>query len=50
MRIDSGMTAVLAGLRATGPWNAIRAEYDHGAPPATPYGHQHAAFRGARLR
>lgn len=47
MRIDSGMTAVLAGLRATGPWNAIRAEYDLGAPPATDYGRQHAAFRGA---
>ncbi|MQA88045.1 MAG: AarF/ABC1/UbiB kinase family protein [Streptosporangiales bacterium] len=37
-RIDLGLTAVLGELRATGPWRAIIAEYDDGAPPATPLG------------
>jgi len=50
-RFDSGMNAVLAALGATGPWNAIRAEYDPGipsAPPATPMGELEAAFQEAR--
>jgi hypothetical protein len=49
-RFDSGMNAVLAALRATGPWNAIRAEYDPEgppAPPATPMGEQDATYRTA---
>jgi predicted unusual protein kinase regulating ubiquinone biosynthesis (AarF/ABC1/UbiB family) len=44
-RIDTGMTAVLAGLRAVGPWRAIRYEYYRGGPPATPYGEAEAEFR-----
>jgi predicted unusual protein kinase regulating ubiquinone biosynthesis (AarF/ABC1/UbiB family) len=48
-RIDTGMTAVLGGLRASGPWNAIRDEWDSAGPPATPYGELDLAFRnGAR--
>lgn len=47
-RVDSGMTAVLGGLRATGPWWAIREEYSSGAPPATPYGELDLAYRTAR--
>jgi predicted unusual protein kinase regulating ubiquinone biosynthesis (AarF/ABC1/UbiB family) len=47
-RIETGMMGVLAGLRATGPWRAIRAEYSRGGPPATPYGEADAAFRKAR--
>jgi predicted unusual protein kinase regulating ubiquinone biosynthesis (AarF/ABC1/UbiB family) len=46
-RFDSGMNAVLAALGATGPWNAIRREYDPGAQPArpaTPMGELEAEF------
>jgi hypothetical protein len=49
-RLDSGMNPVLAALGATGPWSAIRAEYDPEgppAPPATPMGEQDAAHRSA---
>ncbi len=44
-RVDTGMTAVLGGLRATGPWWAIRQEYSCGAPPATRYGELDLAHR-----
>jgi predicted unusual protein kinase regulating ubiquinone biosynthesis (AarF/ABC1/UbiB family) len=47
-RMDSGMYAVLGGLHATGPWNAIREEYHSAGPPATVYGELDAAFRAAR--
>jgi len=43
-RIDLGLTAVLGTLRATGPWAAICAEWDHAGPPATPMGELEAAF------
>lgn len=46
-RVDTGMTAVLGGLRATGPWWPIRQEYSCGAPPATHYGEMDAAYRQA---
>jgi predicted unusual protein kinase regulating ubiquinone biosynthesis (AarF/ABC1/UbiB family) len=44
-RIDTGLTAVLGGLHATGPWVAIRQEYSFGAPPATAYGELDLAHR-----
>jgi hypothetical protein len=47
-RVDTGMTAVLGGLRATGPWWPIRQEYSNGAPPATPYGELDLAHREER--
>ncbi|WP_345460382.1 AarF/ABC1/UbiB kinase family protein [Actinoallomurus oryzae] len=47
-RIDLGVTAVLAGLRATGAWAAIRDEWDCDAPPGTPLGELDAAFWAAR--
>lgn len=47
-RIDLGLTAVLAGLRATGQWAAIRAEWDCGAPPGTPLGELDTAFWAGR--
>jgi predicted unusual protein kinase regulating ubiquinone biosynthesis (AarF/ABC1/UbiB family) len=43
-RIDLGLTAVLAGLRASAPWEPIRREWDCGEPPATPMGVLEAAF------
>jgi predicted unusual protein kinase regulating ubiquinone biosynthesis (AarF/ABC1/UbiB family) len=46
-RIDTGLVAVLGGLRATAPWRDIRAEYYQGAPPATPYGELDLAHRAA---
>jgi predicted unusual protein kinase regulating ubiquinone biosynthesis (AarF/ABC1/UbiB family) len=46
-RVDTGMTAVLGGFRATGPWRAIRQEYSDGAPPATTYGELDLAHRTA---
>lgn len=46
-RIDTGITAVLGGLHATGPWRAIREEYHCGGPPATAYGELEAAHRQA---
>lgn len=33
---DTGLAAVLAALRATADWDAIRAEHDRGGAPATP--------------
>jgi hypothetical protein len=44
-RIDLGMTAVLATLRASSNWAGIREEIDESAPPATRYGELEAAFR-----
>jgi hypothetical protein len=41
----TGLTAVLGGLRATGPWRAIREEYSLGGPAATVYGQLDAAHR-----
>lgn len=43
-----GLGSVLGGLNATAPFRAIRAEYSHGDPPATPYGESEAAYRAAR--
>jgi predicted unusual protein kinase regulating ubiquinone biosynthesis (AarF/ABC1/UbiB family) len=37
-RIDLGVTAILAGLGSTGPWAAIREEWDCGGPPANELG------------
>ncbi len=37
-RIDLGLTALLAELQATGPWAAIRSEWDENGPPATEIG------------
>ncbi|MGH3754000.1 MAG: ABC1 kinase family protein [Pseudonocardiaceae bacterium] len=48
-RIDLGLTAVLAELEATGPWAAIRREWDENGPPATEIGEldvAHWARRG----
>jgi predicted unusual protein kinase regulating ubiquinone biosynthesis (AarF/ABC1/UbiB family) len=48
-RIDLGMTAVLATLRASANWRGIREELDCDGPPATPYGELEFAFlEGAR--
>jgi predicted unusual protein kinase regulating ubiquinone biosynthesis (AarF/ABC1/UbiB family) len=43
-RIDLGVTSVLAGLGATGPWAAIRAEWDCDGPPGSPLGELDIAF------
>jgi hypothetical protein len=48
LRMETGMTAALGGLHATGLWRAIREEYDRGGPPSTPRGELDAAFWGAR--
>jgi hypothetical protein len=48
-RIDLGLTALLAELEATGPWAAIRSEWDENGPPATEIGEldvEHWARRG----
>jgi predicted unusual protein kinase regulating ubiquinone biosynthesis (AarF/ABC1/UbiB family) len=45
-RIDMGLTSVLGTLRATGPWEGIRSEYDNAGAPATPYGEADFAFWG----
>jgi hypothetical protein len=45
-RIDLGMTAVLATLRAGSNWAGIREEIDCDAAPATHYGELEAAFWG----
>ena len=42
-RIDLGLTALLAELQATGPWAAIRSEWDENGPPATEIGELDAA-------
>lgn len=47
-RIDLGVTSVLGALGATGPWNAIREEWDCGGPPATALGELDFAFKAAR--
>ncbi|HKR49795.1 MAG TPA: AarF/ABC1/UbiB kinase family protein [Pseudonocardiaceae bacterium] len=50
-RIDLGLTALLAELEATGPWAAIRSEWDENGPPATEIGEldvAHWARRGLR--
>ncbi|HET9253818.1 MAG TPA: AarF/ABC1/UbiB kinase family protein [Pseudonocardiaceae bacterium] len=50
-RIDLGLTALLAELEATGPWAAIRSEWDENGPPATEIGEldaEHWARRGLR--
>jgi predicted unusual protein kinase regulating ubiquinone biosynthesis (AarF/ABC1/UbiB family) len=47
-RIEIGMSSVLGGLRATGAWNAMREEWDDGAPPATPFGELDAEFWAGR--
>lgn len=47
-RIDLGVTAVLAGLHATGNWAAIREEWDCDAPAGTPLGELDIAFWDAR--
>jgi predicted unusual protein kinase regulating ubiquinone biosynthesis (AarF/ABC1/UbiB family) len=44
-RIDLGMTAVLATLRASSNWAGIREEIDFEAAPATHYGELEAAYR-----
>jgi predicted unusual protein kinase regulating ubiquinone biosynthesis (AarF/ABC1/UbiB family) len=46
-RIQTGMSAVLGGLGATCHWRAVRAEYDRGGPPATPFGEAEVAYRKA---
>lgn len=48
VRMDTGITAALSGLRATADWTAIRGEYAHGNDPTTDYGHQDTAFRKAQ--
>jgi predicted unusual protein kinase regulating ubiquinone biosynthesis (AarF/ABC1/UbiB family) len=47
-RIDLGVTSVLATLGATGPWAAIRAEWDCGGPPGSPLGELDMAFWEAK--
>ncbi|HZT66591.1 MAG TPA: AarF/ABC1/UbiB kinase family protein [Acidimicrobiales bacterium] len=47
-RIDLGMLSVLAELRATGWWEAIRAELDDGADPVTELGRAEAVFRAGQ--
>ena len=47
-RIDLGLLAVFAELRATGNWRGNQAELDEGAPAATPMGEADAAFWGSR--
>ena len=47
-RIDFGLLAVLGAMRCTGPWEAIRAEWDRGGPPATPLGELDAEFWSTR--
>lgn len=50
-RIDLGLTALLAELHVTGPWAAIRSEWDENGPPASEIGEfdvKHWARRGLR--
>lgn len=47
-RIDLGLLAVFAALRATGYWRGIQAELDEDAPAATPMGQAEAAFWASR--
>lgn len=47
-RIDLGVTAVLGALECTGPWEAIRQEWDNNGPAATPMGELDIAHWGAK--
>ncbi|TSE01633.1 AarF/ABC1/UbiB kinase family protein [Skermania sp. ID1734] len=47
-RINLGVTSVLGGLRSTGPWEAMRKEWDAGGRPATPLGVAEADFLASR--
>jgi predicted unusual protein kinase regulating ubiquinone biosynthesis (AarF/ABC1/UbiB family) len=47
-RVDTGMNAVLGGLHATAPWNAIRAEYHSDCASTTLYGEWETEFRRTR--
>ena len=49
-RMHAIVSVVLEQLRAGGDWGAIAAEYLHGAPPATPLGHEEAEFLIGRGR
>jgi predicted unusual protein kinase regulating ubiquinone biosynthesis (AarF/ABC1/UbiB family) len=49
-RMHGIVAVVLEQLRAGGDWGAIAAEYLHGAPPATPLGHDEAEFLIGRGR
>jgi predicted unusual protein kinase regulating ubiquinone biosynthesis (AarF/ABC1/UbiB family) len=46
-RVQLGVIAVLAELRATGYWRSMQAEMDEAAPPSTAMGKAEAAFRDA---
>lgn len=48
-RIDLGLGSILGALNSTGPWNAIRREWDCGDPPATPMGDFEAELFGKRV-
>lgn len=48
-RIQLGLTSVLGALHATGPWEAIRQEWDHGGPPSGACGELDQAFWAARV-
>ena len=48
-RIELGLVSVLGALRATGPWEAIRSEWDRSGPPATEMGNLDAIFWGATV-
>lgn len=48
LRMDSGLTAVLGALGATGQWRAISEEMDEVAPPATELGRLDDAFWNRR--
>ena len=45
-RVDLGLASILGALESTGPWEAIRSEWDRGGPPATPMGELEAKFWG----
>jgi predicted unusual protein kinase regulating ubiquinone biosynthesis (AarF/ABC1/UbiB family) len=47
IRMDTGLVAVLGGLRASGPWAAILEEITAGGPPAGAYGDQQASHLAA---
>jgi predicted unusual protein kinase regulating ubiquinone biosynthesis (AarF/ABC1/UbiB family) len=46
-RINMGISAVLGALGATGPWEAIRREWDCAGPPGSPYGELDKAYWAA---
>jgi hypothetical protein len=43
-RMDGGVMSVLAGLRASGYWGSIAAEFFEGEAPATEMGKLHRRF------